>query len=192
MASHPPYRLKIGLTMRTLDGRDALERSWAPFMAAAFPDAAWLPLPNTGDAGLATAWSLDALILTGGDDVGASACRDATERALLDHALAHGLPVFGVCRGLQLIQVYFGGELSRVEGHAGTTHAVGDREVNSYHHWGVHAPAAPLEAFARAADGLVEGLRHPSLPLAAVQWHPERGELHAADLALVREVLCAG
>ena len=50
-------------------------------------------------------------LLTGGEDPGTSPPRDDTERALLDWAIGDRLPVFGVCRGLQFVQRYFGGEL---------------------------------------------------------------------------------
>jgi putative glutamine amidotransferase len=135
------------------------------------------------------------VLLTGGDDVvwrrsgaGSEATvRDQTERRLLDYAAAVRLPVLGVCRGLQMINVYFGGELMRdladVGPHVAVHHAVDvddwrERTIvtNSFHGQGVlrSGVATDLEPFAVARDGVVEGLRHRSLPIVAVQWHPER------------------
>ena len=141
--------------------------------------------------------------MTGGDDLGplpgepgeqaAPNERDRTERALLATALDSGLPVLGVCRGLQLINVHFGGGLVRDLGpvgqHRNVLHSVeiiasdlsGNHHpeqvvTNSYHGQGVclSGLAPALKPFAVASGDVVEGLRHPCLPVLAVQWHPER------------------
>lgn len=152
----------------------------------------------------------DAVILTGGNDVdprlyGAataegsevSNARDETEGKLLDFAIARRLPVLGVCRGMQFLNVHFGGSLvADVERDLGIDHAPakehsilithaeasryfdsGEWTVNSFHRKAVTPDrlAAPLRAFATTTDGrIVEGLYHPSLPIAGVQFHPER------------------
>jgi anthranilate synthase len=103
--------------------------------------------------------------------------------------MARGIPVFGVCLGLQAIAEHFGGTLaeldtpmhgkpSRVEVTApGTIFAdLPDRvTVGRYH--SLHAPEASLpaelEVTARTADGVVMAIEHRSLPVAAVQFHPE-------------------
>src|SRR5262245_1136597 len=108
---------RIGLTMRVAsaegyaEARDALAQDWAAFMALALPDVAWLPVPNLGRRVLefAQAWNLDGFIFTGGNDLGSAPSRDQTEAVLLNFALQTQRPVFGVCRGLQFIQQFFGG-----------------------------------------------------------------------------------
>ena len=172
---------RIGLTMRVVEApdytepRDALAHDWAPFLADAVPEATWMPGPNLGaDApAAARAWDLDALILSGGNDLGAAPLRDQTERALLDHFIAAGRPVFGVCRGLQMLQSYFGGTLDPCprEDHVATRHTVefaaerngvafGERsvDVNSFHGYGIKAAAvrSPLRPLALSADGWAE------------------------------------
>jgi len=146
------------------------------------------------------------LLLTGGDDLGLGereaggpqpTARDWTEAKLLDAALRRELPVFGVCRGLHLINRYFGGSITRQlpEPHAGRDHGVrllegvahlpagATIEVNSYHDQGVldYGVAPPLATFAATPAGVVEGIYHPERPVIAVQWHPERPS-PAADL----------
>jgi putative glutamine amidotransferase len=155
------------------------------------------------------------LILTGGDDLGPlpsegggdRPVRDRTEDALLGSATATRLPVLGVCRGLQAVNAHFGGRVTRdvsAHGpHVAVRHAVRITdaptaslgswrgrtvETNSYHGQGVTTEdvAAPLRPFALAGS-LVEGLYHRGLPIVAVQWHPERGDLGDLDRALLAD-----
>ena len=204
--------LRIGLTMRTADARDydeprdALARGWTDFMARCLPEASWLPIPNLGDRAVAFAqdWDLDDLILTGGDDVGAAPLRDRTERALLDYFAQSERPVFGVCRGLQLMQSHFGGALEACDAaaHVAQRHeirfvdevaagvpGIAQAIVNSYHTLALKADAVaqPLRPLAVTDDGWAEACHWPGRPLVAVMWHPEReAALCDLDRALVR------
>src|SRR5215831_11119236 len=118
--------LRVGLTMREVhasgydEPRDALARGWGKFLQATIPEAAWLPIPNLAPslaARFCDRWRLNALILTGGEDIGASPERDDTERALWQHFMRKERPILGVCRGLQLMWTELGGELENRTGH---------------------------------------------------------------------------
>ena len=116
--------------------------------------------------------------------------RDALELDLLDRFTTLGEPVLGICRGMQSINVFFGGTLFQdVPGHARTDGA--DRvhpvrsapgifadlnagHVNSSHHQAVDRPGNALRAEQWAPDGVIEAIRHERLPVWGVQWHPER------------------
>lgn len=214
--SRRDVRLRIGVTMRVVreprhgEMRDALAHDWVRFISAALPDARWMPVPNSGAsaAALAVEWALDGLILTGGDDIGVSAIRDETERALLDHFVAARLPVFGVCRGLQMIQTYFGGNLTpcpRGE-HVAQRHSIrflgdiaglrlpdGGAEVNSYHAQGIRAGelASPLACLAEAGEWAEAGICLDP-PVAGVMWHPEREEnVQEFDRAILHTMFAA-
>ncbi|OEJ69565.1 gamma-glutamyl-gamma-aminobutyrate hydrolase family protein [Magnetovibrio blakemorei] len=145
------------------------------------------------------------LLLTGGDDIG-TVNRDRTEGLLLEAALTRQLPVFGVCRGLQMINQYFGGTLTRNlgGGHLAQQHEieivddlngvlpVGAVTVNSFHNDGVttNGLAEELCAFALSDNSIVEGLYHPLHPITAIQWHPERDNLgRAMDKILLQRWL---
>lgn len=188
--------------------RDCLAQDWTRFMAAVLPGVRWVPIPNVG-ADVATFlrdWNLDGFILTGGNDIGECALRDETERTLLQEAVERQLPVFGVCRGLQFIQSFFGGALRRCprEEHVNVRHLVRVtpepghwgrplelHEVNSFHGWGVPVAdlAEPLSAFAATADSWAEGIVHREFPITAVQWHPERmNPFEGLDRRLVQDL----
>ncbi|OBK54396.1 gamma-glutamyl-gamma-aminobutyrate hydrolase [Mycobacterium kubicae] len=158
--------------------------------------------------------SLDALIITGGYDVDPATYgqqphpttdqprpdRDAWEFALLDAALARGLPVLGICRGVQVLNVAFGGTLHQhlpeVLGHNG--HRAGNgvftrlpvrtvpgtrlaaligesADAPCYHHQAIDKVGEGLVVSATDTDGVVEALEVPGEGFAlAVQWHPEK------------------
>ena len=112
--------------------------------------------------------------------------------------LEMGRPVFGICRGHQLLNVYFGGTLiqhletakdhvqkgpgnDNVHGCAAEADSFlgrlyGERfSINSSHHQAVDRPGKGLRIVARSeGDGVVEALAHESLPVWSVQFHPER------------------
>ena len=160
---------------------------------------------------------LDGLILTGGLDVQpelygaerhpttdpARPDRDAWELALLAGAQRRGMPVFGICRGLQLINVALGGTLfqdiaTQVETAGPHVHADYDRhshaiewaadsgfaklypgvtsgDVVSIHHQSINALGRGLRVEARStSDGIIEAIRLEGRPyVLGVQWHPE-------------------
>ncbi len=129
--------------------------------------------------------------------------RDATELALFDAARGRGLPVLAICRGIQIVNVAFGGTLyqdlpserpsdvahNQSHDRASRTHDVtvtpGTRlaaaigapmvSVNSYHHQAVDRLAGGLRISALAPDGVIEGVEVEDGDwwMTAVQWHPE-------------------
>ena len=158
-----------------------------------------------GDASDGQGRKWDALLLPGGGDLepwrygqentasrGLEPERDEAELRLLQEFTALGKPVLGVCRGLQTINVFFGGTLAQdVPGHGAweggdRLHGVrtapsplrplwGERmTVNSAHHQAADRLGSGLRAVQWTGDGVVEALCHERLPVWAVQWHPER------------------
>lgn len=145
------------------------------------------------------------IILTGGGDVhpnlygekegegNYSEERDETEKKLLDFAAKNKIPVLGICRGMQFLNVYFRGKLIKVENISKEKHVDNDHkirivderlrdligkkiEVNSYHGYGLGEKefSTELKIFAESNQGIIEGFYHPSLPIVGMQWHPER------------------
>ncbi len=138
--------------------------------------------------------------------------RDAAELALLTAALGADLPVLGICRGMQLLNVAYGGSLAQhlpdVVGHDGhrtqpgafDLHAVdidpasrvgsilgSHAVVSSGHHQGIEAVGAGLQATAWAEDGSVEAVEDGARTFViGVLWHPEEGEDRRLFAELVR------
>ncbi|WP_190124411.1 gamma-glutamyl-gamma-aminobutyrate hydrolase family protein [Streptomyces inusitatus] len=171
--------------------------------------AAMIPPDPDPDSAPAVLARLDALIVAGGADVEprrygaerdprtgpAAPERDAWELALIHAALAARVPLLGICRGMQLLNVALGGTLRQhLDGHTGgegvfTSHTVkpvpGTRyasivpyatEVPSYHHQAVDRVAEGLTVSAYAEDGTVEAVEVASGGWGVgVQWHPEMG-----------------
>jgi len=187
--------------------RDALSQDWPRFMRRVLPEAKWLPLQNLGNEIISyiQGWNLNGFIITGGNNLYEKPERDRTEMALLDYSLENNLPVYGVCRGFQIMASYFGRTISscRPGGHAGTRHKVrllndaykchvGELVVNSYHEncaSQVDEYTGPLVPFAVDNEGRVEGFRHIEKKLMAVMWHPEReNPISDFDVDLIQEL----
>ncbi|MDQ0712185.1 putative glutamine amidotransferase [Streptomyces luteogriseus] len=171
--------------------------------------AAMLPPDDTRYAADAVA-RLDGLVIAGGPDVepvryGAereprtgppAPERDAWELALIEAALSAGVPLLGICRGMQLLNVALGGTLvQHIDGHAEVMGVFGGHAVKpvpgslyagvvpeetyvpTYHHQAVDRLGEGLVPSAYAADGTVEAVELPSADwVLGVQWHPEMGE----------------
>ena len=204
--------LRIGVTMRIVEAlsydesRDALAQDWGRFLAAALPSLPWVPVPNLGKdvVTFVQNWGLNGFILTGGDDWGANQIRDLTEETVLAFAEENSFPIFGVCRGLQALQLRFGGAMARCRpgAHVGNRHLVrflgsagrtgmdGDEMiVNSFHDNAIALAelADDLEAVAVGEDGLVEAAAHRSYPQLGVMWHPERADpFNPSDIQMIR------
>ncbi|MET9131257.1 gamma-glutamyl-gamma-aminobutyrate hydrolase family protein [Streptomyces antibioticus] len=182
--------------------------------------AAMLP-PDAPEHAAATVARLEGLVVAGGPDVepvhyGAERDprtgppareRDAWELALIDAALAAEVPLLGVCRGMQLLNVALGGTLTQhVDGHVETVGVFGhhpvkpvpgtlyaeavpeESDVPTYHHQAVDRLGSGLLASAHAADGTVEAIELPAAAgwVLGVQWHPEMGRDLRVMQALVR------
>jgi gamma-glutamyl-gamma-aminobutyrate hydrolase PuuD len=171
---------------------------------------------------------LDAVVLAGGPDVGPDRYgaaphprtgqprpgRDAAELAVLHRALERGIPVLGVCRGAQVLNVGLGGTLVQhvpdAVGHSGHNPSPGvfgtvevaleagsrvaaalgpEATVRCHHHQALDRQADGLVVTGRAADGLVEAVELAGSPfVVGVQWHPEED---ATDIRLMAALVAA-
>ncbi len=189
------------------EGTDALESKYIDYFSSL--GVTLVPIPNQAKYVRAyfEALPIEGIILSGGGDIQPalyggdpatpgkfSPERDEAEELLLTIAKEQDIPVLGICRGMEFINVYFGGKIQPIANvadgliHDETRHMVtltdntliqtvaSNVEVNSYHRMviGEGQLAANLTAFAVAPDRTVEGFYHPKLAIAAIVWHPER------------------
>ena len=159
---------------------------------------------------------LDGLLMSGGADIdpqryGAEPepelqsiepARDEFELKILELVYECELPVAGICRGLQILNVHAGGSLYQdVPPHSVRDKAPSTRvhdiitekgsileklygeklEVNSLHHQSIKTLGKHFSASATSNDGIVEGIEHSQLPIVAVQWHPEMLDTRDSD-----------
>ena len=219
-----PPRFAVSMRVQSAVGyyepRDAISHDWLDQIRA------WggspLPVPNLEKH--VDVWLADlkpaVLILTGGNDVilrndqpdDRSPVRDATEFASIDWARRHDVPIFATCRGLHVLNQYFGGsvhDISNAGSHVAQDHDVRLRPplstlagadtltVNSFHNLGIGedevGDGLTICAMSQA-DGLVEAVVHDSEPIAALQWHPERrrGDKIGVDDTLFCRLLSEG
>ena len=162
-----------------------------------------------GDVAIA---DVDGLLLTGGSDIApeflkqaipdptileqdVEPARDRWEFAAVDQALARGLPILSICKGMQLFNVALGGTLKLdIPGHKAPEQKDNDvqslrsdskathrfEKVNSSHHQAVDSLGQGLEVESWcAADDIIEQIRLRNYPFAlGVQYHPERGKIY--------------
>lgn len=195
------------MTLSVLNGNELRVRSRENYLKA-LRDAGFDAIAV--DAAGTVPEDFDALCLTGGEDLepsrygaatdpkaeAADPKRDALELAVLATARERDLPVLGICRGFQVINVGYGGSLvQHVEGHREANGPIvphvaspspGSKladacgrapfSVNARHHQAVaERDLAPGLVPTARIDGLVEAFEDPSQRwLVAVQWHPER------------------
>jgi putative glutamine amidotransferase len=231
MPAPASFKPTIGITVcidrgkRWRPGRDTL------YVAAGYADqvgqAGGIPIMLSPACSVADAATLcDALIITGGDDLpttrdqlDAWCASDAGspdaigevedigrirwERALIDACTSAAIPILGICYGMQLLNLHFGGTLYRDlraehpgaldhGGSAQVTHhglkrqassqlldALPDQlTINSCHGQAVHSPAPGFTITALADDAIIEAIERPPsaahpAPIWALEWHPE-------------------
>ena len=154
------------------------------------------------------------------DTVATTPDRDRSETLLFRLAQERQLPILGICRGLQMMNVHFGGTLyqdiptqapsdmthSMASGTPGTCHncvltpssplhsLMGRDEipVNSFHHQAIKDVAPGFAVMGRCGDGIVEAIWHPQKRFVwAVQWHPEQLLEEDSSIQLFRAFISA-
>ncbi len=216
----------IGITARVVRNEygsncDSLEQSYIKYFDSFGISSIIIPNSESQLDNLLDKLEISGVVLSGGGDISSfyqdrlksyrnddlQFSRDEVEDKFLHWAIARNVPVLGICRGMQFLNVFFGGKLtidlknSLGENHAGVEHMVNivdnkycplqTIKVNSFHNHGVSINdlADELKAFAVTQDGLiVEGIYHPHLMIAAVQWHPERKDFSDISNMIVRQL----
>ena len=136
---------------------------------------------------------IDGVILTGGNDLNSinpsneSLKRDIFEKELIKYSIKRNVPIFGVCRGMQIIAEYFGSTFKEVENQVAVKHTLKVNKeskyknllskltiVNSYHHYAVDGNVNDILISATSENGIIKAIEHKKYKIFAQMWHSER------------------
>ena len=208
---------RIGITAHHKEGMSCIAETYVQSVVAAGGAPVLVPVLSDEEALRTIVEELDGLLVSGGGDLNpllmgeepirqlqdADTVRDQYDLTLIRLAADRQVPMMGICRGHQLINVVFGGTLyqdiytqagrelikhSQTMPREQASHTVrltaGESRlrqwmgqdslaVNSFHHQAVRSVAPEFIETAIASDGLNEAMEHPEKPIFSVQWHPE-------------------
>ena len=198
------FKKRIGITQRVVkhtdydEIMDCLDTNWTKLLIPL--NILPIPLPLISTTHVESFWkalNLDGLILSGGNTLAnyaderdkpenISPLRDAYEEALLGSALKTNTPILGICRGLQMINVFYNGKLKKIKGHSGSRHLLVQEnlldkfklptEVNSFHDCAIPRKylGKDLVSFAHDTEDNIEAIYHLKDNVIGIMWHPER------------------
>lgn len=191
-------KLRIGVSTRIIhsknyvDDRDALSHDWVSLLEKIDIHPILIPNSLLEIEKFLDDMDLDGIILSGGDNIGEFPLRDKNENKIMKYAINKKMPIFGVCRGMQIINQFFGGDVIKTEDreHVGKSHSIivnkekifsflDDEEimVNSFHNNIIIEKklGKNLTSIAKDTnDETIEAFIHSSHPIIGTMWHPER------------------
>ena len=194
---------KIAITQRVIkhdtyfEIREALDIRWAKL----FKELNFLPiiLPYEYDF---KKYEFDGVILSGGNDIGEFEFRDKFELNLIDYCIKKDIPIFGVCRGMQIIAKYFNSTFKKVSNQVGIKHKLLVNKnskyknlllelklVNSYHNYAIDRLGGELLISAwNEEKTIIKAIEHKTKKILGVMWHSEREEpFKKEELNLIKE-----
>ena len=212
----------IGITQRVVinqfgERQDAIDQRW--FQLAKMLQVTLLPIPNVLEDPISylKTFFVEGVIFSGGNDVAIDSLgleeqrklnlapdRDRTEELILNYVIEKNLPLLGVCRGAQFINVCFKGGLVALNAdeHVAKDHQIFWRRndfielnepsftVNSFHNFGInhHTLSKHCIPLAVTENGEIEAFHHNSAPVLGLLWHPERYTQHTPhDLRIISQ-----
>ena len=182
--------LRVGMIGKHNEKRDQINQEWITFLQ----ELEYIPILIPNNLNNLQKYiqdlHLDGIILSGGDNIGDFPDRDETERTILKTSIDSSIPILGICRGMQMINNYFGGNVEEKQGkkHVNNDHRISLTNdflfseektiiVNSFHNNVIKTEllGKNLVPFAEYEDdNTIEGFTHSIYPIKGVMWHPER------------------
>jgi len=191
------YTQRVEIVESYRERRDCADQNIAGFINAC----GYLPVPLPNSKEIAGQIFLQmkpsGIILTGGNSLvkygGNAPERDEMEHELVSLAVRDGVPIYGFCRGMQVLLDYFSCGLEKVENHVSVEHRLHGiwegEKVNSYHNQACLQLEEPLRKLAWTADGVIEAAGYEKHHILAAMWHPERENPYKQeDIARVRKL----
>jgi len=194
--------LRVENVQKYNEKRDTISHDWTKFLTKINSYPILIPNGIENIQNFLERFSLNEIILSGGDNIGEFPERDKTEIDILKYAIKNRIPVLGVCRGMQIINTFFGGKVirSKSEDHVAKPHIISFLNNNCFNKLGTKITVnsfhnnlilkdnlgQDLEKFAIANDNTVEGIFHKTFPIIGVMWHPERDNNLKFELELMK------
>ncbi|MBT7296752.1 C26 family cysteine hydrolase domain-containing family [Candidatus Woesearchaeota archaeon] len=206
---------KIVITQRLMlndsyyELREALDVNWALL----FSELNFLPivLPTKYDfEKYFESINIDGILLTGGNDLNSinvsevSKQRDVFEKKLIEYGIQNDIPIFGVCRGMQIIAEYFEADFTEVKNQVAIKHNLRINqeskyfiklnkigEVNSFHNYAIHNLSNEFLVSATNEDEMIKAIEHTKYKIFGQMWHSEREEpFRQEELMLIKDFFC--
>ena len=150
---------------------------------------------------------IDGVLFTGGNDLNEctsnhlSKKRDDFEKQLIEYCINMNLPIFGICRGLQILSEYFNSTFKKIENQINIRHKliINQKskyynllncitEVNAYHTFGIDNLSNKFIESATDEKGNIKAIEHKSLKIFGQMWHSEREEpFNCSEINLIKE-----
>ena len=138
------------------------------------------------------------IILSSGGDALKKDIRYDTEILLLNYAKRNDIPLLGICRGAQAINIYFGGRIKAIPNHVRKKHTLKSDltnkkkiKTNCYHDCGIKSDylGKNLHVLGTSSDDSIELFKHKSKKIIGMMWHPERfKKLREFELKIFKEI----
>ncbi len=143
------------------------------------------------------------LILTGGNNISKNLNknnRDILEKKLIKIFLKKRYPILGICRGMQILNVFFNGKISKIDGHVRKNHKLIidknfdyflPKTVNSYHNFAITQKnlSKVFEPIAFDIKGNIESFINIQRKCLGIMWHPERDKRVKKDYKLIKKII---
>lgn len=132
---------------------------------------------------------IDLIILPGGNNIDdklkSAKVRLNIEKKLIEFSIKKNIPLLGICRGMQVINYFFGGTQKKIKGHMRTKHNIICKndfflkkkfKVNSFHNYGITKKTISknFDVFVCDLNDNVEMIKHKKYHIYGIMWHPER------------------
>lgn len=201
-------KIKIGISLRVINAenysekRDGLSQDWSEFFKKFNSIPIFIPNNMENIESYLANIGINGIILSGGDNIGENPERDNTETKLIQYGIDNNIPIFGVCRGMQMINHFFKGTIktNSSKDHVNNPHKIKISNnffsenlnsekitVNSFHNNIIDDEnlGEDLNVFARTLfDNSIEGFFHRKHRILGVMWHPEREQNKNNELIL--------
>lgn len=179
--------------------RDTLSLKWYDFLSKFFSNFILVPIINNhkNSKKIINKLKFDLFLLTGGNNINSYKNRDLVEKFIIRVAIKKNIPIVGICRGMQLLNLYFKGKnlKQKKPDHVNKKHEIYYKNkkilVNSFHNYVIKSinMSKKLILIASAKDKTVEAFKHKKNFIYGIMWHPERSKnINIIENIIFREI----